>query len=196
MYILRIILGYLKSMLPYIAVLVVVFPIFRLISLKARNAAFNIKHEIFFFLFCAMLTGIAAVTFLPKIELFPAFSIQLKFGLSEKYNYIPFVQIIDYITKTVEGNKVFLYIYLIGNIVIFIPVGFLLTLNWRITNARAILTGCAIVLFIEVVQFFTLRMPDIDDFILNMIGILIGILICRLLEKKFDASFNKCKLVA
>lgn len=72
---------------------------------------------------------------------------------------------------------------LLGNIVIFVPLGVYVTLFnknkgiWKNT-LLIIITSAAV----EIIQFiFRLGIGDIDDVILNSIGGLIGILICRLL---------------
>lgn len=82
----------------------------------------------------------------------------------------------DYLVKRSAVN-------LIGNVVMFIPLGFLLP--WVFPKLRSYLKSSAFsalcIVMIEFVQLFTLLGGcDIDDFILNMIGALVGRLLFAL----------------
>ncbi|WP_100404220.1 VanZ family protein [Bacillus solitudinis] len=73
---------------------------------------------------------------------------------------------------------------LIGNVVLFIPLGFLLPLSIpKLRNIGMITTiGFLTSAFIEMCQFlFTHRVSNIDDVILNTMGTFIGVLSCTLL---------------
>ena len=73
---------------------------------------------------------------------------------------------------------------LLGNIVMFIPVGFFSALLWR--NSRwwkSGLIGCGCSAGIEFIQFFIGRSTDIDDVILNSNGALAGYGFFLLLSK-------------
>lgn len=66
---------------------------------------------------------------------------------------------------------------LLGNIVPFVPFGFLLPFvaSWAGTLARVLAIGLLFVLCAELFQFFTrLGSFDVDDVLLNMTGILLG----------------------
>jgi glycopeptide antibiotics resistance protein len=61
----------------------------------------------------------------------------------------------------------------VGNVVMFVPLGWLLRLvtgrTWR-----AVVVAAAFSTFIETVQFFTGRAADVDDVVLNTTGALLG----------------------
>lgn len=64
------------------------------------------------------------------------------------------------------------------NVVLFIPIGFLLSFVYpQMRLRRAISIGCMISLFIELLQFvFKKGYCELDDFIHNTIGCFIGVL--------------------
>ncbi len=107
----------------------------------------------------------------------------LKIGFGEDIHdmisIIPFYFLVD----RYDGWKV----NVIGNIAMFIPVG----IAWPVcfsklnTIPKAILAGGGFSLFIEVTQLFCLgRHTDVDDLILNTIGVAIGVCIVFLIRRK------------
>lgn len=74
---------------------------------------------------------------------------------------------------------------ILGNIVIFIPFGVLFPLSLRKTSYyKTFLAGIIYVLFIELMQFvFMLGVFDIDDIILNCVGIACGYVIYIVLKQ-------------
>lgn len=90
------------------------------------------------------------------------------FKIDFGFNLIPLIDIVNsplgYIKNTVL------------NIVLFIPMGFLVPAIWK--NYRSLkvmaLMGLALSISIEILQIFTFRLTDIDDLITNTAGTLIG----------------------
>ena len=73
---------------------------------------------------------------------------------------------------------------LLGNIIMFVPFGFFSALLWRGYNwKRALLTGVCITAFIECWQLCVGRAFDIDDIILNTLGVFCGYLLWKLPKK-------------
>ncbi|GAE24427.1 hypothetical protein JCM9140_354 [Halalkalibacter wakoensis JCM 9140] len=67
---------------------------------------------------------------------------------------------------------------LLGNVVLFLPLGFLLPAIWRKARRFGVVLGIGffVSLFIEVSQFlFTHRVANVDDVILNTLGAIIGL---------------------
>ena len=104
-------------------------------------------------------------------------------------NIIPFKTIIEYILAFVDGrmNLAIPIMNLGGNFLMFFPMGVYLPLlfknikTWR----RYIFIIVGILFGVEVIQFFTKRGAlDIDDFILNLLGALLGFAIWRFLSKR------------
>lgn len=65
------------------------------------------------------------------------------------------------------------------NIALFVPLGFLLPLLWPEWNRMipALLFGAAFSLLIETSQLLNIRFTDIDDFLLNTLGAVLGLLL-------------------
>jgi glycopeptide antibiotics resistance protein len=89
----------------------------------------------------------------------------------------------EYISGSSANMKRFAFDNLVGNIVIFIPLGTYLLLFKNDKRVRTNLLFIFIVsLCVEIIQgIFNLGTSDIDDVILNCLGGLIGILGCKFL---------------
>ena len=92
----------------------------------------------------------------------------------EDINMVPFRTITRFLNDSVSRD-VFL-INIVGNIVMFIPWGLGLGLLWKKNRklVRMIVWSAALPLFVETMQLFVGRSVDIDDWILNFIGSMIG----------------------
>lgn len=98
-------------------------------------------------------------------------------------NLIPFHTIKSYLLGTVEVSRSVVFKNVIGNIVLFIPLGIYLQLFKKDKRILANLFGiCVVSLSLEFIQYiFAIGASDIDDILLNCIGGLIGILLYKLL---------------
>jgi len=99
-------------------------------------------------------------------------------------NIIPFSTILQYLTSSINPNIIRTNI--LGNIEAFIPMGFLLPINFKkLRKFKKVLLVVFIVTFsIEVLQYITgVGASDIDDVILNVIGGILGYLIYRIILK-------------
>ena len=101
-------------------------------------------------------------------------------------NFVPFKEIFRY---SIGSDKFIKNV--MGNIVLFIPYGFLASyfLNNKKLSVISILT-IIVSLTIESVQYYIGRVFDIDDIILNLLGGIVGFLVFTGL----DAIRNKIKL--
>lgn len=94
-------------------------------------------------------------------------------------NFIPFETILRYINYSQYFNLDLIVVNLLGNLLIFTPMGFLLPLlSKRFRKAWVIICiGFFSSLAVETVQFiFTVGSADIDDLILNTLGAWFGYL--------------------
>lgn len=99
-------------------------------------------------------------------------------------NLIPFKTIQEYMNLLIYRRNVHLiynaFINLFGNIATFIPLGFFLPCFWKKLRSLRKLLFCSgkVILIIELIQLFTLRgCCDIDDLILNLLGVFLGFLL-------------------
>ena len=87
---------------------------------------------------------------------------------------INLVPILDLIKVFLADKRAFVYLFF-GNIIWFVPFGFLLKKLTRIATAKIIFFGFLLSLFIEVMQFiFGMGVSEIDDLLLNTLGTVIG----------------------
>ncbi len=109
--------------------------------------------------------------------------------LKEHYNFIPFKTIMLFVRLTENSTSHYwirhAIINLLGNVVMFVPLGLLPIIFEKLKSVFKYLSVVAlIIIVIEAVQFFTLLgSMDIDDFLLNIVGALIGYLLFRLADK-------------
>jgi len=98
------------------------------------------------------------------------------------YNLIPFATIKRYLF-ILKGGDIFLFtINIIGNVIVFIPFGFFIPRLFTKLNKYIymILIALLIPIVIEVTQLvLSVGIMDIDDLILNFIGIIVGYYIFR-----------------
>lgn len=99
-----------------------------------------------------------------------------------RVNLIPFRTIDWYIMNS--NNRKIMLINIVGNIVAFMPMGFLLPLvsERMIKWSKVMMTALLATLTIEIVQYaFGVGVTDIDDVILNMAGAGAGYLLSMIL---------------
>ena len=105
---------------------------------------------------------------------------------------VPFTTIYKMFTQ-VDDFKYF-SVNIIGNIVVFIPFGFLGIVFEKLKKAKFLFPVFILgICFIEFLQFITKRgYAEIDDVILNTMGVAIGFWVYRFLLKflKFHATLN------
>ena len=97
-----------------------------------------------------------------------------------RINLVPFVNLLDYESVTD------LLLNLIGNTAMFIPTGIILPILYKRLNCfwKVTLAGLMISLCIEILQLpFPSRATDIDDLILNTLGVMIGYGVYALVKK-------------
>ena len=101
-------------------------------------------------------------------------------------NIIPFRTIIEYIVDIKNYWPTFFLINIFGNIVIFMPIQFLIMkIFGKLSFKKYLVIDITIILIIEILQFITgAGAFDIDDIILNMLGISIIYFNYIKLEKK------------
>mgnify|MGYP002518827076 CR=1 FL=1 len=99
----------------------------------------------------------------------------LIFGIAAAFpfrvNLLPLVNLLDY-DSTRE-----LLVNVLGNAAMFVPSGMVLPIVYKRLNTfwKVLTTGIGISLCIEIIQLpFSVRATDIDDLILNTIGVIVG----------------------
>ena len=194
------ILTYLSNMLIYIVVALPIYLICRLIFIKKTKKQVKVFNEILLTIFILYIIGLASQTIIPywNMGIYSDtgkfyFNIRLTNSISE-INLIPFKTLYEYLfvnNTSVSGWSSVSILNIFANTLLFLPLGLLTPLIWeKYDSFYKILTlGLISTCLIEFIQIFIGRSTDIDDVILNTIGVIIGYTIFKLSKIK---QLKKC----
>ncbi len=119
-----------------------------------------------------------------------AFSSSYKEMLLANMNLIPFRTVKEMCEIVFMGTRAYLLrlavVNLVGNVIMFVPFGFLLPLGFRACErlSRTLLYMFCALLICEAAQLFSLRgIFDVDDLIFNLAGVCAGYGVFRLCKK-------------
>lgn len=177
----NVIIAYLDDMFFFICIALPIVIIWRIARWKKRG--FNVKeslHEIGFLLFVCVLIGLFSQTIIPKLGVEQVYgtgvNLQLFRVVKETYNAIVYL-----------GFWQPFYINFLGNIILFMPIGFLLPLLYRrmVYFPNTVIIGLCISLFIEITQIPQNRSSDVDDLWLNTLGALLGYICYLFIHRRF-----------
>ncbi len=144
------------------------------------NRREQVKTVLLYGVFVCYILLVLKILFLSRVSLFELFSSQRE--INRSFNLIPFHSIMEYLSGGTEEVKRFSYGNVVGNIILFIPLGLYLPLLRKDKRIRTnLLFVLAASLFAEIVQgLFGIGASDVDDLILNCAGGFIGILAYKL----------------
>lgn len=180
----RLIMQYIRDMSWYVVIGFITGLISLAVRYKRRKTK-DKKHEILMILFIAYLAGLASQTVVPRFGFGVAsntgkFYFDVYIGSLGHINLIPFRSIAQQLAGEIGVNANDIasvaVLNLAANLLLFSPLGFFLPTIWDklISFKRTVLAGLCIVVLIEMIQFFIGRSADIDDVILNVVGIAVG----------------------
>lgn len=150
------------------------------------------KRLISAFILIAYGTALIKVMVFKDIPVIRIGSLMFNFGGTEtgQANFLPFRTILPYLLG--EKGLIIASINLVGNVALLVPIGFFLPfvyrrMTWQKSFILAVATGFAI----EGMQA-TLRVGifDIDDVILNALGVMVGYWAFIFFAKRTQASFK------
>lgn len=168
----NLIINYISKMFKHSFLFMCFYIILRFIIIR-RNKKINVKREVLLYVFFLFLLGLYTVAITGNFS--------IKNVRIDEINIIPFKIVKD---VYISHNLNYFLISFYYNIFIFIPVGFLVSLIWNMKDKNVILIGFLISLSIELTQLFLKRTTDIDDLILNTLGVIIGLLISKRIKNK------------
>lgn len=151
-------------------------------NLKSRN--FCLKREALQLLMLFNLAVISRMVFHPMATVdgkIQPLIFEAATAWPFRLNLVPFVNLFDY-----ESRRDLL-LNIIGNCTMFIPTGIVVPCLYKNLRSfrKTLLTGFLISLSIEIIQLpFAVRASDIDDLILNTLGVVMGYGIYRLTRRK------------
>lgn len=164
-----------QTLLIFVAPVWIVFRIIKILVSNKHQKTISIKKEIIINLFFIYVMGVI------KEVAFPLHIGHTKQFYMRGINLIPFKSIEQLIRDGFD--KPFVVRNVLGNIILFCPLGFFVPLLWKSfnSNKKTIFLGFAVSVLIESSQFFLLvnRSVDIDDVILNVLGTILGVIIYR-----------------
>jgi len=155
------------------ALVVIGWFIFRLCA-NLINKDFSLRREMLQLLFLINLAVISRMVFHPMATVdgnIQPLIFDVATAWPFRVNLIPFVNLLDY-----ESARDLL-LNIIGNFAMFIPTGIVTPILYRHLDSfkKTVLTGFLISLSIEIIQLpFAVRASDIDDLILNTLGVMAG----------------------
>ena len=154
------------------------FFILRLFSLKAEKNTYKTYSKFI---------GIVFIFSYISLMLFLLFSNSFSYRTGHRtFNLVPFKTIMLYIKAIKHTNLHLMIINVLGNILLFLPLGFYLKAFIKNIN-YTLLTIISIPITIEILQYLLKTgVADIDDIILNIIGEIIGFFILLLLNRLYQ----------
>ncbi len=124
------------------------------------------------------LTGVSPIS---------GFNIEIRI---DEISFIPFRGIIEMLQG---GLTLHTFVNILGNIIMFMPMGFLLPLLFSnlYSLKKTVAVGFGASLLIEFTQLFLIRATDIDDLILNTLGTMLGYLVFLTFKKLLSRLTEK-----
>ena len=184
------------QVIPITLLVGLLYIIFRFLKLKKNNSDINYKKEILYLIFVCYIVGLFNLVLVPR-NFWNTIWHNIFYNLNENpfegifdfsYNFIPTIYKII-IGEYTLGSWVKTMI--VGNLLMFIPMGILLSLCFKNINKKNMFKYAILIpLTIEVLQLVVGRSFDIDDLVMNFLGIVIGYFIVELVKK--NKMFNKC----
>ena len=176
------------QVIPITLLVGLLYIMFRFLKLKKNNSDINYKKEILYLIFVCYIVGLFNLVLVPR-NFWNTIWHNIFYNLNENpfegifdfsYNFIPTIYKII-IGEYALGSWVKTMI--IGNLLMFIPMGILLSLCFKNFKKKNMFNYAILIpLAIEVIQLVVGRSFDIDDLVMNFLGIVIGYYIVELLK--------------
>ncbi len=154
----------LSACIDIAASMIFILPVFAICNKFIFHKA---KHTALYVIFSFYLIAVMSLVGLPNVRY-----MRIDFSV----NIIPFIDMISDMKNALL------------NILLFIPMGFLLPIFWReCRQLKHTATIClCVTIIIELLQIFTFRTTDINDIITNTLGGVIGFFISKKLTNNFS----------
>lgn len=186
------ILGYFLQVVPITILVAIVYSVIRLIYLKKHSKTISWAKELLKLIFVCYVTGLINLIVMPA-NFWLYVMDGIAFGWwSEIPSVFPFgeINLIPSLIRWLTGELSigsWVKHMLIGNIAMFLPLGFLLPLvTEKVTKKNIVTIAIAVPIGMELLQLIFGRSLDVDDLICNFAGIMLGFLIVQLILKKMS----------
>lgn len=194
----RAIFYYMQEMMPYMLIAIPIYLGIRYYMYTRKNnneKNINWYREVALFIFVIFCIGLASQTIIPKFEIGMDGKVTIAKDRIHDTNLIPFRVLYETYYEVFKFGCIdYFIINFLGNVVMFMPIGFCIPLLWNVSKRKVVLIGAGTSLFIECTQLFLRRGTDIDDLILNTIGVCIGLVVYICISKKWSSFTDKFKI--
>lgn len=171
---------YIRDALNYAIFFFVAFLAIRIMFLKKKKYEVILKKELMYGFFGAYIFALLSQTVFPLWQIGfvqGEFYVQINTYGKGAVNFVPFNTIWhflfdrDYVQDWKDVSK----LNLLANVFLFVPYGILYPMISHKNSLKSTLKYGAILSFlIEIAQYFVGRSSDIDDLLLNLLGVVIG----------------------
>ena len=187
---------YIGNMSGWMLAILPIYLIGRFFYLRQEKKSLKWMSELVLVVFALYLVGLTSQTLIPRpTQMMTRGVTTTPFNIDwTQVNLIPFRTIKHYFyiaNLNMDKWGELSALNLLANIFLFTPIGIFFPLRWKSTRSflKVFLLGLWTTCFIEFIQLFINRSVDIDDVILNTIGVMIGYgILCLCLNlKKVDS---------
>lgn len=173
---------YVEKILIHMVLAIPFYVIGRILFIKVKKITVQPTRELIMMGFTVYMIGLASQTIIPQWDVgisgdtgkvyFEMYRVNESAGV----NLVPLNTIALQVSALLADWDAVSLLNLTGNVFLFSPIGFFLPLIWRRWQSfyRIASVGFGTTCFIEFVQYFIGRSSDIDDILLNTIGVLVG----------------------
>lgn len=181
-------MGYLRlqieKSIPYLLIAIPVYLLVRWLVLRKRNTKADLWRELWLLAGFCYLVVLLRVTLIPNWGFYSTgdgeYAFYIGIGEPLPVNLIPFKTVWMYLRGDLPVNPgdvvMMSFANLAGNVLLLAPMGFLLPLLYDRMRSwnKIFLLGVTFSMTLEMVQYLLGRTADIDDVLLNSLGILLG----------------------
>lgn len=181
-------LGYLLQAAPVVCIAGVIYGIVRIAVIRKNSVKASWPKEAARLLLVCYLTGLVSLVILPAnfwLHLFDGIFLGWWEELSPIFR-LGEVQLVPSVIRVLSGELIlgsWVKTMLIGNVAMFLPLGFLLPFaTEKVSGKNIVWIAAAVPLAAELLQTGFGRSFDADDLICNFLGIVVGFLIALLIR--------------
>lgn len=170
-------ISFAKARLPAVLIGAAAFLLLRLLLCRAgRLSRRSLPHEAGLALFALYIAVVLSLTFLP-------------FRFAPDAGAFAFDSTLLAIARGTYAAGSWVWAMMLGNVLMLIPFGLLAPLLWeKLRGWRVLPTGLGFILAVELLQPLTGRSFDVDDILLNFLGVLAGALLSALVQALFPGQ--------
>lgn len=194
------VVGYFFEAVPVTILVGLIYAIYRYCKIRKQHISVFLGLEIVKWLFVCYLTGLCYLLFAPS-EVFGEIYRYILFGyvdwgagsLADSLHFFTFdFNLVPTVFRWLNGEVTignWVKTMIIGNLLMFVPMGVFLSLIFKKINYKNIFKIAILIpVVVEILQPVVGRSFDVDDIIMNFLGILIGYFMCfgvKLLIRSF-----------